>query len=105
MSDKKEHKKPPKQKPIMTEEEKAAFLAEQAVKIADAKKRQEDLVSYERQVDAMTVRQLHGELRRQARKPRDGSPLTSALALVLGIVLSNTRTIENPLAKLEVFPR
>lgn len=108
MSDKKEHKKPLKSKPvkhIMTEEEKDAFLAEQAVKVAEAKKRQEDLLIYDKRVQKMTLRQLHGELRREARRPKDSSPLTSALATVLGVVLKNTQTPENPLAKLWAYPR
>jgi hypothetical protein len=93
---KKEIKKPP-----TLEELKAA-------KEARAKARKEDSersAVMEAKVPHLSFRQLRGELKRQARKPNDTSPLTSALAAICLTILDNTRTPQNPNGKLEAFPR
>ena len=79
--------------------------AQADAKIAAAKQKQEDLKAYDHRVHKMSFRQLRGELRREARSPRDTCLLTSAWASVLSTVLENTQTPENPFAKLQAYPR
>ena len=96
-----DEKKKEVKKPLTLEELKAA-------KEARAKARKEDLersAVMEAKVPKLSFRQLRGELKRQARKPNDTSPLTSALAAVCLIVLDNTKTPQNPNGRLEAFPR
>lgn len=93
---KKEVKKP------LTQEE---LLARQK---ARAKEREEDHVraeAIEKALPKMSFRQVRGALKAQIRKPSDTSPLTSAIALIMLTVLDNTKSRENPFAKLEAYPR
>ena len=84
-----------------------AVLAKAQVdaKIAVARQKQDELKAYDQRVKKMSFRQLRGELRSQARNPRDTSPLTSAISLIMLTVLENTQTRENPLARLQAYPR
>jgi len=96
-----DEKKKEVKKPLTLEELKAS-------KEARAKARKEDAERagvMEAKVPKLSFRQLRGELKRQARKPNDTSPLTSALAAVCLIVLDNTKTPQNPNGRLEAFPR
>ena len=98
MSD--EKKREPK-KPPTAEELKAA-------KEARAKARKEDsdrAAVMEAKVSKLSFQQLRGELKRQSRKPNDTSPLTSAIAAICLTMLDNTKTPQNPNARLEAFPR
>ncbi len=70
-----------------------------------AKQKQTDLKAYDKKVKGMSFRQLRGELQQQAKTPRDTSFLTSAIASVMLTVLENTKTRENPFAKLNAYPR
>ena len=93
---KKEVKKP------LTQEE---LLARQK---ARAKEREEDKVralAIEKMLPKMSFRQVRGELKRQIRKPNDTSPLTSAIAIICLTMLDNTKSVENPFAKLQAYPR
>ena len=58
---------------------------------------------YRSRVRKMTHRQLRGELRRLAADPGPG--LTAIYGIVFGTVLENTKTRENPFAKLQAYPR
>ena len=81
---------------------------QKALKDARAKERKEDLeraVVLEKQLPKMSFRQVRGALKSQARKPNDGSLLTSAIALTMLQVLDNTKTRENPFGKLQAYPR
>lgn len=55
----------------------------------------------EKQLPKMTHRQLRAELRRKA----NDSGLNAAFGVVLGIVLDNTETRQNPKGKLQAYPR
>ncbi len=93
---KKEVKKP------LTQEE---LLARQK---ARAKEREEDRVraeAIEKALPKMSFRQVRGALKAQAKRPSDGSPLTSAIASIMLIVLDNTKSKENPFARLQAYPR
>ena len=68
----------------------AVLAAEQAkAKAETAKKRSADLKAYDHRVKKMTHRQLCGDLRSQARIPRDTCLLTSATAAALLIMLNS----------------
>lgn len=79
--------------------------AEVAAKQEAARQRSADLKAYEKRVKSMSFRQLRGELRQQAKAPRDTSLLTAAISAVMLTVLENTKTRENPFAKLQAYPR
>jgi hypothetical protein len=104
MSEKKVSK-PKVEKPVLTAEQAEALKAQNAQKVLDAKKRQEDLNLYGARVTAMTHRQLHTELRKIVRNEKDQAGLTAAFGVVLRIVLEGTQTPENPFAKLQAYPR
>jgi hypothetical protein len=81
---------------------------QKALKEARAKERKEDLEragELEKRLPKMSFRQVRGALKSQAKRPNDGSPLTSAIALTMLTVLDNTKTRENPFAKLQAYPR
>ncbi len=58
---------------------------------------------YRSRVRKMSHRQLRGELRRLAKDPAPG--LTAIYGIVFGTILENTKTRENPFAKLQAYPR
>jgi hypothetical protein len=58
---------------------------------------------YRSRVRKMNHRQLRGELRRLASDPAPG--LTAIYGIVFGTILENTKTRENPFAKLQAYPR
>ena len=104
----------PKQKsknPVLslTPEQQAAAAAEvlehKAQRAAEAKLREYNLALYSKRVDKMTQRQLQGELRSIVRKEHGAPGLTAAFGVALGIVLKNTKTPENPFAKLGSYPQ
>lgn len=101
MSEKKS--KPKKLAPVLTPEQQAEALADAEKRREEARKREAELVVYSRRVDRMTHRQLRTELRKRA-KAGEGF-LCGGLAAILSIVLENTRTEENPLARLQAYPR
>jgi hypothetical protein len=106
MSDKKQKRNPKTVSNVpLSPEQEAAALAEKQAREAAAKLERERIQRYEKSLPKMSFRQLRGELRRNARKPNDGSPLTAGLASVLLTVLDNTKTRENPFGKLEAYPR
>jgi hypothetical protein len=94
-------KKKEVRKPLTPEEQKS--LSE-----AKAKARAEDRERanvLEKQLPRMTFRQLRGHLHRVVRNEKGQPGLTAAFGIVLGIVLENTQTKENPFAKLQAYPR
>jgi hypothetical protein len=81
---------------------------QKALKDARAKERKEDLeraVALEKQLPKMSFRQVRGALKSQARKPNDGSPLSSAIATICLTMLDNTKTPQNPKGRLQAYPR
>lgn len=101
MSEKKS--KPKKLAPVLTLEQQAEVLADAEKRRLEAKNREAELVAYSRRVDRMSYHQLRTELRKRA-KAGEGF-LCGGLAAILLIVLENTKTVENPFAKLEAYPR
>jgi hypothetical protein len=96
------HDKPKKQAPApLTPEQQAAYVADQAKRIEDAKAREAALVLYEKRVKGMSDRQLLTELRKREKHPEDF--LLGGMASILGIVLSNTKTPENPFRRLGAY--
>jgi hypothetical protein len=95
--------KPAKVAPVVrTPEEQAVYLADQQRRIDEARERERKLVVFENEVSKMSQRQLQGTLRRFSRDKN--SPLTAGLASILSTVLANTKTAENPFAKLSAYP-
>lgn len=90
-----EHKKP------LTDEEKAARVAEAQAKIAAAQKRQEDLMNYENKVSMMTTGQLNRELNRIGKN----GGLDTAISTALRIVLNNTRVEPFEIVKGKIIPK
>ncbi len=78
---------------------------EMAAKQEATKQKQADLKMYDKKVKGMSFRQLRSELRQQAKTPRDTCLLTAGIASVMLTVLENTKTHENPFAKLNAYPR
>jgi hypothetical protein len=76
--------------------------AQQQAKAEAQKQRAADLKTYGNRVRKMSFRQLRSELRRMV---KNDSGLNAAYAVVSLIVLENTKTRENPFAKLEAYPR
>lgn len=109
MSDKKPHLK--KKAPALTPEEQAAALATFEKRQAEEKAERERIEIYGKSLSRMPQRQLQGELRRTIRREYAGKPpqpqagLTIAFATVLATVLKNTKTRENPFARLSAYPR
>lgn len=101
------HKHKPKPKPVvaLTSEQEAAAAAEVLARQAAAKLERERIERYEASLPGMSFRQIRGELRRNAKKPNDGSLLTAGIAAIMLTVFENTKTKENPFAKLEAYPR
>jgi hypothetical protein len=96
-------KEKPKKLPpvILTPEQQAAFLAEQAKRVEEAKVREAALVQYSRRVERMTDHQLQAELKKREKNKEDF--LLGGMAAILGIILSNTKTKENPFRKLGAY--
>jgi hypothetical protein len=86
-------------KPLTEAELKALRDAKAAARKLDI----ENALALEKALPKMSHRQLRGVLRRKANDPGPG--LTAAFGVVLGIVLDNTQTKENPFAKLVAYPR
>jgi hypothetical protein len=103
------HKKAPVKQ--LTAEEQAAYIAAQAARVAELKAEQERLHLYGATLPKLSFRQLRGELVRTIKREHSGKPpepqagLTIAFASVLLTVLENTKTVENPWAKLHSYPR
>lgn len=93
-NEKKEIKKP------LTE---AELKALREVKATARKLDIEKAIALEAQLPKMSHRQLRGILRQKANDPAPG--LTAAFGIVLGIVLDNTETKQNPFGKLAASPR
>jgi hypothetical protein len=94
-----DEKKKEVKKPLTEAELKALRDAKAAARKIDI----ERALLLEKALPKMSQRQLRGVLRDKA---NDGGPgLTAAFGVVLGIVLDNTKTRENPFAKLASYPR
>jgi rubrerythrin len=97
--------KPKTEKPVLTAEQAEALKVLNALKVANAKKHQEDLNIYSVRVEKMTDRQLHSELQRTVKNEKGQAGLTAAFGVVLRVVLEGTKTPQNPFGKLQAYPR
>ena len=95
--------KPKKLAPVLTLEQQAEALADAEKRREEARKREAELVIYSRRIDKMPHRQLQIELRKRARAGEGF--LCGGLAAILSIVLENTKSAENPFAKVDAYPR
>jgi len=95
--------KPPKAAPVvLTPEQQAAYILDQKQRIEAARERERLLVVFEKGLGKMSQRQLQGTLRRFSRDKTDF--LMGGMACVLSTILANTKTAENPFAKLSAYP-
>jgi hypothetical protein len=116
MSEKGKHqhtaKRPPQKKALaLTPEEQAEIRAASEKRVAEAKAERERVELFGKAVVKMSDRQLRGELSRAVKREYAGKPpqpqagLTILYSTVLLTVLENTKTPQNPWAKLEAYPR
>jgi hypothetical protein len=95
----------------VTPEQQAAALAAAEKAKADAKAERERVELWSKSVDKMSFHQVRGELRRLVKREHAGKPpqpqagLTIAYGTLLGIVMDNTQSKENPFAKLSHYLR
>jgi hypothetical protein len=88
-------------KPKMDEATRAIQVA---LHLESEKQRNLDDRAYDDLVTSMTQKQLMGELKREARN-KSNSMLDQAHYVVGAIILESTHTLENPMGKLECYPR
>ena len=82
----------------------AARAIQEALHLESEKQQNIDVRAYDDLVTSMSQKQLMGELKREARNSSN-SMLDQAHYVVGAIILASTHTLENPMGKLECYPR
>jgi hypothetical protein len=82
----------------------AARALQVALHLESEKQQNIDVRAYDDLVTSMSQKQLMAELKREARN-KSNSMLDQAHYVVGAIILESTHTIENPMGKLECYPR
>jgi hypothetical protein len=82
----------------------AARAIQVALRLESEKQENIDVRAYDDLVTGMTQKQLMAELKREA-KNKSKSMLDQAHYVVGAIILGSTHTLENPMGKLECYPR